>query len=457
MEEPKKEFIQGIADLFEDYEEAYVPGEWEAFSQQQQKKKYPFAPLWIKIAATLILIGAVIMYQLNDPAQPAKKAEVAEMKSEPAVEGSAAAGKAAPAIVQNSKEALAQTQSAEPASGVKPAAADGLRFGNVNPIDNRVAAAPEMASAQLPSAGSAQLLSAMNMQVPSAVTMQSPGMHHNTIKDSFGVVKADQYVANTVTVTVTAPENQLLPDHQGQNKKEADSAGKMSTMDFMLAESRHPVKSKQKKDAGSKWDFGVAVAPSMTSSNVNIAGGLTTAYRLSNKFSVSSGVSLMQLESGSTTAPQPMAKASISSLSHKELLAVDANIKAIDIPIGIVYQVNKHIYTSAGVSYFNVVGEKRSNTYGLTSQSTEAFSNPQTGFVSERTVLNSVAVEEPVAETPLKGNSYLGFFNFSIGRKQQLFNKYNVLIEPFIKVPIGKLSTQELNLMNSGLKFQISF
>jgi len=165
----------------------------------------------------------------------------------------------------------------------------------------------------------------------------------------------------------------------------------------------------------------------------------------------------MQLESGNTVSAPSMAKVSISSLSQKQLLAVDANIKAIDIPVGIVYQISKDIYTSAGVSYFNVLSEKRSITYGLTSQASEAYANPATGLVQDREVLNSVAVEEPVAETPLKGNSYLGFFNFSIGRKQQIFNKYNVLIEPFIKVPIGKLSTQDLNLMNSGLKFQISF
>ena len=426
MKESKKEFIQGIADLFEDYEEAYVPGEWEAFSRQQ-KTKYPFSPMWIKIAAVLLVGGAVALYQLYNYRTVGKKNEVVTTVDKKKINSAAAKEKGARVIVRNIPEQGSEVQK------------------NLSVVKIQPELTPNSPLTDFP-----ELIPPI-----SAVTLLVP--ENKNAGNSISLVKPDQYIVKANVLPVPFQRNEKVNTVMGKPEINSDSVIKSKTMDFLVAESRNPVKHQQKKNAGSKWDFGVALAPSMSRSNMNIAGGVTTAYRLSEKFSLSSGLSLMQLESGNNAIAAPMVKASVSSLSEKQLLAIDANIRAIDIPVGIVYQISKKIYTSAGVSYFNVVSEKRSNTYGLTAQASESFSNPVTGYVSDRTVLNSVAIAEPVAETPLKGNSYLGFFNFSIGRKQHLFNKYDILIEPFIKVPIGKLSTQELNLMNSGLKFQINF
>ena len=436
MEEPKKEFIQGIADLFEDYEEAYVPGEWEAFAQQR-RKKYPFAPMWLKVAAVLLLIGAAALYQLTGPSKIAHPTEVVKGKPNK-VMAEPATGKAQVPVITNPAIPVG-----DPVVQQRPSLPDLQK-------DKTVESTVYGSNNGIPATATQNVLAGVS-PTPS-VNMK--------LDNSIGLVKAIQSPGMAVAQQTKTAGNQtsaLVNANMMQDAKTKDTAGKLNTMDFLLAESRNPVKTKEKTTAGSKWDFGVAVAPSVSRSNMNIAGGVTTAYRLSNKFSISSGVSLMQLESGNAVSAPSVAKVSVSSLSQKELLAIDANIKAIDIPVGVVYQISKHVYTSAGVSYFNVLSEKRSNTYGSTTQASEVYSDPATGFLSDRAVLNSVAVEEPVTETPLKGNSYLGFFNFSIGRKQQIFNKYNILIEPFIKVPIGKLSTQELNLMNSGLKFQISF
>jgi hypothetical protein len=429
MKEPKKEIIQGITDLFEDYEETYVPGEWEAFSKQQ-KKKYPFSPLWIKIAALLVVAGAAVLLELYKPVSIDSVPEVAKINH--SITADTAIGR------------LPQTESAS-------------AIGENNPVlSHQVPAdlSPENGELQFKDTVRIKPLTPeVAFSAPAPAVVQPS----QVVQDTLPVVKTEKYIAKTSTTEFPGQYATSPTENLKKVTQRADTGVKSTTMEFLIAESRNPVKKSQKRAAGSKWDFGVALAPSMSRSNMNIAGGVTTAYRLSDKFALSSGVSLMQLESGTSVTAPSLAKASVSSLSDKQLLAVDANIRAIDIPVGIVYQLNKNIYTSAGVSYFNVVSEKRSNTYGLTAQASETFSNPVTGYTSDRAVLNSVAVAEPVAETPLKGNSYLGFFNFSIGRKQQIFNKYNILIEPFIKVPIGKLSTQELNLMNSGLKFQINF
>jgi hypothetical protein len=429
MKEPKKEIIQGITDLFEDYEETYVPGEWEAFSKQQ-KKKYPFSPLWIKIAALLVVAGAAVLFQLYKAPGISNKPEVANINHNIAVDtitGRFPQTESAPAVADNKPDLSQQVPVNLPLENIELQFTDTVRF---KPL------IPEAA-----------------FRAPAPVLAQAGKL----VEDTLSLVKPDKYIAKTSITEFPGQYSRSSGENLTKITQRADTGVNSTTMEFLIAESRNPVQNSQKRVTSSKWNFGVALAPSMSRSNMNIAGGVTTAYKLSDKFALSSGVSLVQLESGTSVTAPSLAKASVSSLSDKQLLAVDANIRAVDIPVGIVYQLNKNIYTSAGVSYFSVVSEKRSNTYGLTAQASETFSNPVTGYTSDRTVLNSVAVAEPVAETPLKGKSYLGFFNFSIGRKQQIFNKYDILIEPFIKVPIGKLSTQELNLMNSGLKFQINF
>src|SRR5690606_35951257 len=54
-----------------------------------------------------------------------------------------------------------------------------------------------------------------------------------------------------------------------------------------------------------RWDLGVMVAPSLTSEKVNLGGGLTVAYRISDKFSIGSGVSIAQLGVGENPDYQP--------------------------------------------------------------------------------------------------------------------------------------------------------
>lgn len=423
MEHPKKELIEGIADLFEDYEEAYVPGEWEAFSAPR-KKKYPFLGQWVKIAAVLLLILSVLVFSLSDDSKQQTELVGVKPQVQHAGKGDSIAaskgGVTLPAAA--GVEAADRTvESNSSTTGVKPGAA----------LTHSVAkngAAPAIGIDLGPK-------EQKGFGTDTAVVIaKSPIYAQNT-----GAVEPLKKAIATDTVVVL--EN-----------------NKLSTIDFLIAESKNPAKEQKKKDLGSKWDFGVEVMPTVTQKNMNVGAGLTTAYRLSNKLSISSGISLLQLQSGVNVGNAGGIDMSVArSLSDRQLTAVNSNIKAVDIPLGLVYKINQHFYTSAGVSYFNVINEKRSNTYLQTAQVSQSVSNAVTGDSYSYKAVVSEQVSEPVDSEPLRGNSYLGFFNFSIGRKQTLFNKYNIMIEPFIKVPVGKLSDQELKLLNSGLKLQLSF
>jgi hypothetical protein len=223
-------------------------------------------------------------------------------------------------------------------------------------------------------------------------------------------------------------------------------------MDFLVEEqAANKNQAVAKVKGGSKWDFGVEILPTVSNSAVNVGAGLMTEYKLSEHFSVGSGISLVQLQAGRALTP------GVSMLSSRQLQSVDANFRGIDVPLNLVYNINKNLYTSVGVSYFNVIQEDSRNTFVSEREVASMATDPVTGITANVRSFVSETMEEPNSETMLSDKSYLGFFNFSIGRKQEILKKYNIFIEPFIKLPVGKLSRQDLQLTNGGMKFKVAF
>jgi len=418
MKHSKKELIKEIADLFEDYQETYVPGEWESFSKTK-KKKYPFAMKWISIAAIFLLMASVLPVLFNKWSADKKKDALAILKP----------------VVKN------------------PAADSGR-----NKVKGSDTAAGEVA--EIESHPASGLKSVPVISAPGLKNSPDSIASLNTAQSILAEQKSAQEEYAKVSVKPAVKAEVLSAGAKTINKDTLTSGkrGQLSTTEFLMAESRNSGQVLKKKESGSRWDFGLEVMPAATSANVNIGAGLTTAYRLSDKFSLSAGISYTQMEAGGIVPQQGGGNtAGVRAFSEKKILSVDANLKAIDIPIALVYKLNKHFYTSAGVSYFNVVSEKRSNTLEQNSSVDTKSFDPETGSLSTFKTISVEQVDEPVTEKRLKGNSYIGFFNFSIGRQQSLFNKYKIRIEPFVKIPVGKLSSEDLKLTNSGIKFQLSF
>lgn len=445
MEQPEKELIKEIANLFEDYEEAYVPGEWESFSAAG-KRKYPFFSPWMKIAAVLLLTGSVLLYRMNEVV-PVKKSTGVAFKAPVVTRPEPLFPITKNPVILKDDRIVSAGRDRGHGADLKGGTVAG-RQKTVNPLvieDTFHQDKDEQQFTRLPEISQVQIKSGEVQIGPAGVVKQEGIEGVKTRTADIAKVSSDKAKLSSDN-GITANDTSAL-----------SKSRKANTLDFLLAESKSPVKTAVKKDNTSKWDFGLEVAPAVTRSSMNVGGGLTTAYRLSNKFSLSSGISILKMQAGRDVPASPNAKMAFSSISEKELTAIDTKINAIDIPIAIVYKLNKHFYTSAGISYFNVISEKRNNTYSQTSQASATFVSPQTGIAADYRVVVNESVDERSPETPLQGNSYLGFFNFSIGRRQSLFNKYNILIEPFIKIPVGKLSSEDLKLTNSGLKFQISF
>ena len=53
--------------------------------------------------------------------------------------------------------------------------------------------------------------------------------------------------------------------------------------------------------------------------------------------------------------------------------------------------------------------------------------------------------------------SYLGFYNFAFGYKTKISKKNAFAIEPFLKLPMREVKTENLRLIGTGVKLKFDF
>ncbi|MBG6233944.1 hypothetical protein IWX76_000499 [Pedobacter sp. CAN_A7] len=393
METPdKKELIAEMVSQLKAYEEPYEEGAWEEFNHGAKSKKGTYL-LWIGIAAlfAVILSAMPFIFDTNLPTAPVL------VKDMPKVEMPVTA-----------------SDQFSPAPEIKEATTNNAGLAAVELPNVKISTAPVLAYS------------------PASVA-------------SFADTMA------TLSKVEAMPEVAQQPIVKLKEKPVVEPSRKKTFTEFLEDEAQ--VATVKNKDNSSKWNFGVELLPTVLQSKVNLGAGITTEFKLSDKFSISSGISYIALNAGQKIEnPQP-----VSLMSTKKLVEIDANIRAIDIPIAITYNVNKHLYTAIGVSYFNVLSERRNNNYLTQLEVSRTALNSATGQLESLQTQVSQQNMEVAEDVPLDGNSYLGFMNFSIGHKQTLSKNHQIVIEPFLKVPVGKLSTEDLKLSNGGVKLRFSF
>lgn len=410
MEAPdKKELIDEIAALFKEHEEPYEAGAWEDFSKRD-KKKGPIGMIWLGVAATLLVICSVLPFVLKKN------------------------------VVEVAKIAVQKGQTTSPSTAVK-----GTARSKEEAAERLKKTEPE---GQVPSSGLVLSFKSKNSSDGTGIEQGSKEI----LKTKDIVVS----VLATDSASKTAGKSDVAPagfNHQ-ENAIAAAPAKEKDIMEFLREESSKPSTKTAKTKTGSKWDFGVEVSPTLLQSKLSMGAGVTTEYKLSKSFSLSSGVAYVAMAAGKNLTPD---FSQSSAMSNKKLTSVNSDIRAVDIPISLTFNVNKQLYTSVGVSYFGVLSEKRSNKYLTELEFSSTLQDIATGDIKSFQSVLREKNNEVVTETPLNGNSYLGFFNFSVGRKQEVFNKYNVVVEPFLKIPVGKLSNQDLKLTNGGVRLKFTF
>ncbi|MFC7523044.1 hypothetical protein ACFQRK_03775 [Parapedobacter sp. GCM10030251] len=203
-------------------------------------------------------------------------------------------------------------------------------------------------------------------------------------------------------------------------------------------------------DAFSRWKFGLEVNSSLTGDHVNFAAGVFTQFDLSEKIKLATGLTYARVSAIHETDPVPLSY-------DTKILGGESTIKAIDIPLTVVYEPADGWYASVGISALAVLDERK--TYRMESEvlRESVTIDPESGAsVAVFEVVKTEYQKESV-DTDFEGRGNLGYLNLSIGRKQRFNKRTDMLFEPFIKIPMGGLQRDHVNLFNSGLRIKVLF
>ncbi len=218
------------------------------------------------------------------------------------------------------------------------------------------------------------------------------------------------------------------------------------------------------KEQNSKFDFAVAVASMYsysaqgTKGYINMGGGFTSSYNVSDKFSISSGVLIAQ-QSLDYNNSQSLAYAAESKLygSNTTLVSNPSTAKTkiefvgIDIPLNLKYKIKKIIITT-GISSLIFVSEKRTYSADVMVLNTE-FNSATNGYETIKSYDNIQTEDNSPAFNHF---DFASLLNIAVGYKVPL-KKGSILFEPFLKYPLGEISSANLKIGSGGLSLHYYF
>ncbi|MFC7522632.1 hypothetical protein ACFQRK_01655 [Parapedobacter sp. GCM10030251] len=421
--EKNKELIQRIAETLRNHAEPYREGAWERFAATQgiRRKRVVW---WPYGSAAAILLAAAAWFLLNPTPDVPTLADLGTQKEQPTL-----------------------SKPAEPEQITDAEFPD-----TVQQLPKRV---PDLAK--------------RNAAV-STVVAEIATPDNVAPVEQLAAVPAEGAVSNESAASVET-ENEL-PSHPSERLAVTDRQEPRAVAVEPLSRNEEYAATVNRTDdqAVRKWNLGVAVTPSMTSEKLNVGGGIAIAYQLSDKFSVGSGVSIGRLGMAENPDYRPSYEeqyyhapsvGDIQGLAkdrqqYKRDVSLTSNVIALDIPLDLRYEVFNGFYTSVGVSYVAVLSEQRTEHFiGGLNENTFGSDNVAGKDLAASTTVGYMS--EKMDVQPLRGKGYTGFMNFSVGRKMPLSKHVFFSIEPYFKLPIGRLSKEEMDFTNGGIRIITGF
>lgn len=447
-----EQWLSRMAERLRSHEEPYQEGAWERFASRLPDGPSPvpveptptsvrrLSPVFFRIAAAVLLLAAVVYFW-----PVAQEGESLELVSSSSTAPDLLADPAMPYWGEEGTQAL-ESVAAQPA----PVQQSAFVQQQESPAQQLAPASQLAFTPQLTQVGAAGL------EEPALISLDTDRLGQSVEEDRFA-----RFLAS-------------------EAQQEVQVLSRESERDFS-------------SDAGTDpqrvWGMGVVLSPNLTSEQVNFGGGLHIAYQLTDRLSIRTGVALGQYgvnsdgprvlppelfgvkpkgiaaDEGSMGAPlSPHHHASMNGQAnivapnyHTRFLdRQTSSLLGLDIPIDLTYAINDRFYTSVGVSYFSVLNERRTNHY-IDRLNEPVQMNSNSSGAMESFEIKTLYVEGPASQQPLEGRGYTGFLNLSMGHRSQLTRKLRLSIEPFVKLPVGRLAGEDMNMTHGGIRIVTGF
>ena len=399
--ETDKRLAELIRRSLEDYEETYIPGAWEQFAQKQRerkKRRYLFYAVAAAACFLLVLLGGIVM---NMTLKDVNGKRVGDMAIE--------------------------NRSARP--------------------ENLVSPVQKKSEFVTPGTTDHSLKRTMiGKHLSRDVFHRDPLALNKTVDASR--VDVAQSVPDSSASEETVPEARTETIAAGENTRTKDIQVAYDSAD------RTAVTQPEATSVNHKIRLGVNISSGINSTSTsvssNYACGISADIPLTKRFFFSTGLSLERqkvLDDGNDQ---------VSVASDRKTRAELMNL---DIPMNLTWKFStgkiKSYYVSGGISSLAYLKEKYKNTT-YERQLSEQPAPAQEGQAMMYKIVQTETTTEDT-EKPFQTFDFAGRINLIFGLEQRLSEHLYIQLEPFVKIPVSGLATQDLRYIVSGVACKFSF
>jgi hypothetical protein len=275
----------------------------------------------------------------------------------------------------------------------------------------------------------------------------SIAFHAEPYSEAVAPVSRDaQYIPDTLKAEVSLNQNNSLTGH-------SDSSGYKPL--YKQTDPQISIENDITDRPGEqRFRFGVNISPGVastaTASAFNYSGGVNADYALHPAFRLSTG---LQFEHLSVVNTDPSDDPSLPEGESK------ATLVDLDIPLNITWKFlvrkSTSYYVSGGISSVVYLSEKYANT--SYSQEMVAMVEVNDYKPSITYQKENVKTTQQTTEDPLSTFDFASRVNIIFGYEQHLSSKLFLHVEPYLKIPISDLATQNIKYTTGGITCKISF
>jgi len=407
--------------VFDDFEDPASDEGWLELRKKYPEEKRKPLFFWISsAAAVLILLSGLWLYL------PEINQEHITAKNETAIESKKTVSEAISSAPQITVPAPALSnliaKELIPVSGSKPATTANSGLAEKEKIFINRPSVSSKTTDRLVSSAKDSASTYENPLAKSPVIAEEPAMKQDTMVLAIAEATKTEYNLKPRTEEIKLPEE--------KRKKSEKNSNKNLTLSVY---------------AGSFINYAEG-----SEKNVNVGAGLSSDFRISKNFRISTGLNLSknslayhQNEPANKYGSFQDANASIAG-TLVALSNYEAELLGLDIPVNIKYLFNPQkgsTYLLAGLSSGTYLSEK----YAVIQSNFNSFAG------------STAAPNKQEISRQMKEFDLMRTLNVSFGFNTRLSKKQSLTIEPFLKYPLGGLGSENIRFGSSGINVKLNF
>ncbi len=193
--------------------------------------------------------------------------------------------------------------------------------------------------------------------------------------------------------------------------------------------------------------------------DLGMGGGLYTDWNFAKNLSLTSGLFIGQNQlryknNQGNQLEENVSRSNNTLMSADNLSYMQLDLINLEIPLNFRYTLTENWSVSAGISSITYLREEYDYVY---EQQIQVFD--ESSATSSETVTRSVTLRssQTQSEPSFDKLDWAAFYTLSFGYQRKVFKNHNATLEPFIKIPAGKVTSQGVSYTSGGIQLKISF